>query len=148
MERQEPFIVTPAAPQSAPHPSLAVPLTTTAIERLVRHAMKLPGLTSDTVLLMADALHEAILEAPSDSDTRRLRTLRDQLRHMAPILARAPLGKAEAAALLRVCPATASALRMWRASMPVSCSAWGWSPILSALIAAAEDMELAGEHAA
>lgn len=136
MQPQEPILGMPA-------PALDLPITTTAVERLVENILLQPGLTSDYVLTIADAVQEVILEAPSTSDTRRLRDLRDQLRGMAPHLARVVPGKAEAEALLRVCPATAASLRMWRASMPTARSAWGWVPLLAAMIAAAEEMERA-----
>lgn len=128
-------------------PFLTPPITKTAVERLAENILSRPSATSDELLQTADAVREIILEAPSNTDCRWLRFLVGRLQLRAEIEARLPRGKAEAAALLRVCPATASALRMWRASMPVSCSAWGWDAILGALIAAAEAMEIDGAGA-
>lgn len=51
-----------------------------------------------------------------------------------------------AQALLRTCPVSAGALRMWRACMPIARDRWGWAPLLDALILAAEANERA-DHA-
>jgi hypothetical protein len=54
---------------------------------------------------------------------------------------------AHARALLRACPVPATALHMWRASMPIASDAWGWSPLLDVLILAAEANERADRRA-
>lgn len=138
---QDPFFG-PAAMRAAPAgPLLDTPITASAVERLVTSILARPGADSDFLLLTADAVQEVMLEAPSDADTRRLAQLRDQLRLRATIQARSKPGQAEAAALLRVCPATGTSLRMLRSAMQFSCSAWGWQPLLDAMIAAADEIE-------
>jgi len=137
MSAHDPFF----APVAQPHGPEATPITAPAVERLVHNTLARAGATSDDLLTLADALRELLLEAPSDSDTRRLRELERRLRWEAPRRAGLVPGKAEAEALLVVCPADLRSLRMWRAAMGGSCSAWGWTPILDALIAAAEGMQ-------
>lgn len=135
---QEPLVDPSLTP---PRPLLDLPITRAAVERLVESILARPGADSDFLLITADAVQEVILQAPNGLDTQRLALLRDRLLLRASLQARSVPGKAEAVALLCVCPATAASLRMWRASMHHSCSAWGWMPLLDAMIAAAEEME-------
>nr|WP_314074839.1 hypothetical protein [uncultured Roseococcus sp.] len=125
----------------AARPSLDLPPTTKEVERLAEWMLIREGLTADDLLVGADALAEIIREAPSHTDLKRLRFLLRRLRLRAAVQARATPGKAEAEAFLRACPASASTLRMWQSTMPISCPAWGVRALMDALIAAADEIE-------
>nr|WP_314074447.1 hypothetical protein [uncultured Roseococcus sp.] len=126
-----------AAP--ATYPALDLPPTTTDLERLAERILGMPGLTPDDLLVTADAVAEAIREAPSNADLRRLRHFEARLRLRAK--ACGVPGQLQAAALLRVCPVTAGSVGMLRAALPSSCRAWGWLPLLNAIEAAAAAQE-------
>lgn len=140
-EPQAPFFDPVGAAVAGTRPLLAHPIERSAVERLVENILARASADADFLLITADAVQEIIREAPSDSDMDHLRSLVRRLRLRAQIEARMVPGKAEAAALLAVCPATAASLRMWRASMGHSCAAWGWMPLLDAMIAAADELD-------